>query len=226
MNAWPNSARKESLHNGPISAQDLATSIRGRPASSDDNRQCAPQSSHSTVLTSAVFRDIAPRACLQVDVECRNGGKGRGVMGAPNMQAPGVNPTGATAATGGATGGPNPPGGPGVTDGRARGMPGGHRGSATNLPPQDPGVSLAQEQSASHLSPSIPMQAGAAMGSLGLHAMDGQPQSPMLPLTPHSPADTPRSGLDDIINGTRNSDFHDFLSSLGDHDDADLNMEF
>lgn len=38
-NATP--ARKESLHNGPISAQDLATGIRGRPASSEDSRQCA-----------------------------------------------------------------------------------------------------------------------------------------------------------------------------------------
>lgn len=50
MNAWPpNSARKESLHNGPISAQDLATSIRGRPASSDDSRQCASQPVHCVV---------------------------------------------------------------------------------------------------------------------------------------------------------------------------------
>jgi hypothetical protein len=53
INAWPpNSARKESLHNGPISAQDLATSIRGRPASSDDSRQCA--SMHATSMHSAI----------------------------------------------------------------------------------------------------------------------------------------------------------------------------
>lgn len=151
-------------------------------------------------------------------------------MGAPNMQAPGVNPGSAAAATVAATAGgnpPTPPGGPGV-DGRARPMQGGHRSSATNLPHTVDGgaAGLAHEQAASHVSPSIPMQPGGAMSSLGLHAMDGQPQSPMLPLTPHSPADTPRSGLDDIINGTRNSDFHDFLSSLGDHDDADLGMEF
>lgn len=162
---------------------------------------------------------------------CRNGGKGRNVMGGTNMQAPGVNPSAATGPVGGAAAGnpQNPPGGPNTADGRStRSMAGGaHRSSATNLPTTDPGpASLAQEQSASHASPNVPMQPGGPMPSLGLQMMDGQPQSPMLPLTPHSPADTPRSGLDDIINGTRNSDFHDFLSSLGDQDDVDLGMEF
>jgi hypothetical protein len=170
----------------------------------------------------------------QGTLACRNGGKGRNMMGAPSMQAPGVNPNAATAGTAaGAAGGggntPNQGGGPRASDGRARQMQGGHRSSATNVPhtTDQGGPSLVGEQSGSHVSPSIPMQpGGGAMPSLGLHGMDGQPQSPMLPLTPHSPADTPRSGLDDIINGTRNSDFHDFLSSLGDHDDVDLGMEF
>lgn len=231
LNAWQNSARKESLHNGPISAQDLATSIRGRPASSDDSRQCASQAIHmkcphvrkqrlETSLGSSIY------GFMTVMVACRNGGKGRNVMGAPNMPTPGVNPTGSGAVPGTTVGNsPSPPGGPSPADGRARSM-GGHRTSATNVPhTADAGAaSLAQEQSTNHVSTSITMQPGGAMPSLGL--MDGQPQSPMLPLTPHSPADTPRSGLDDIINGTRNSDFHDFLSSLGDHDDVDLGMEF
>jgi hypothetical protein len=165
---------------------------------------------------------------------CRNGGKGRNVLGATNMQAPGMNPAVATAATaavgGNAVGNPsNATGGPGVADGRTRSMQAGHRTSGNNLShtAADPGPpSLAQEQSANHVSANnISMQTGGPI-PLTLQMMDGHPQSPLLPLAPQSPAGTPRSGLDDIINGTRNSDFHDFLSSLGDHDDVDLGMEF
>lgn len=67
-NAAP--ARKESLHNGPISAQDLATGIRGRPASSDDSRQCA--------LATLPPGTVCARAFC---TECRGGLGVRGAAG-------------------------------------------------------------------------------------------------------------------------------------------------
>jgi hypothetical protein len=154
------------------------------------------------------------------------------LAGPPSLgQGPSNPNAAAAAASAGAAGGtaPSTPGALSPGDGRPRpvlqNVP---RSSASNLPrTSDQGaVALPPEQSGSHMSPNVAMQPGNPLPSLGLHVMDGQPNSPTLPLTPHSPEDTPRSQLDDIINGTRNSDFHDFLSSLGDHDDADLGMEF